>query len=400
MPVIEPEDKPRKKALFTARVYPTVVETLRAYCEFLNSSSQHHVVEELLSLRLQPRQGVPGSARKASARQTRRAFLKGGHVMLRTVLEYRGLVSAVVAAGVWSFGHLRVPFPATNDILVLVAANAPHVHAAIRVILSPLWFTSPLLVSSFALSLVYIFFLRARAGIERIALPRYPELADRTALFLVLGEIHKERRPTAVDQPRWLTIPRRALFTGIGIFGAVGSGKTTCCMYPFAEQLLAYRRDDPERRIGGLVLEVKGDFCYCLRETLRKHGREDDYIELSLDCPYRYNPLYNDLEAYALAYGIASLLTNLFGRGKEPFWQQAYTNVVKFIVLLHKSLYGYVTLFDVYECAINPDLLSRRVAEGQALFEPGEVLLIDPGAYHDAPQLRPSTSKWTRRSTV
>ena len=46
---------------------------------------------------------------------------------------------------------------------------------------------------------------------------------------------------------------------------------------------------------------------------------------------YRYNPLHNDLDAYALAYSIASLLNNLFGKGKEPFWQQAYTNLVKFI---------------------------------------------------------------------
>ena len=48
MPVIEPEAKPCKKVLFTARVNPSVVETLRAYCELLNSSSQHHVVEQLL----------------------------------------------------------------------------------------------------------------------------------------------------------------------------------------------------------------------------------------------------------------------------------------------------------------------------------------------------------------
>jgi hypothetical protein len=303
--------------------------------------------------------------------------------VLRILLEHRGLVSAIVAAGVWSFGHLPFSFPATNDMLVIVAANTPHVHAAIRIAFSVLWFTS-----SFALSFVYIFLLQPRAGIERIALPRYPEPAHRSALFLVLGEIHKERKPNAIEQPHWLTIPRRALFTGIGIFGAVGSGKTTCCMYPFAEQLLAYRRDDHEQRIGALVLEVKGDFCYRVREILRKHGREDDYIELSLDCPYRYNPLYNGLEAYALAYGIASLLTNLFGRGKEPFWQQAYTNVVKFIVLLHQSVYGYVTLFDVYECAINPDLLSRRVAEGKALFEPGEFLLVDPHDYYNAPDLK------------
>jgi len=67
------------------------------------------------------------------------------------------------------------------------------------------------------------------------------------------------------------------------------------------------------------------------------------------------------LDAYALAYGIASLLNNLFGRGKEPFWQQAYTNLVKFIILLHKVLYDYVTLFDIYEGAINPGLLEQRI---------------------------------------
>jgi hypothetical protein len=111
------------------------------------------------------------------------------------------------------------------------------------------------------------------------------------------------------------------LFTGVAILGAIGSGKTSCCMYPFAEQILAYRSGDTERRIGGLVLKVKGDFCHRVKEILARHGRAEDYIEISLDSQYRYNPLQSDLDAYALAYNIASLLNNLFGRGKEPFWQ-------------------------------------------------------------------------------
>ena len=56
---------------------------------------------------------------------------------------------------------------------------------------------------------------------------------------------------------------------------------------------------------------------------LEKYGRREDYVEISLASPYRYDPLHNELEAYALAYGIASLLNNLFGRGTELFWQQA-----------------------------------------------------------------------------
>jgi hypothetical protein len=147
-------------------------------------------------------------------------------------------------------------------------------------------------------------------------------------------------------------------------------------MYPFAEQILAYRAADPDRRIGGLILEVKGDFCARVREILARHGRADDYVEISLDSDYRYNPLHNDLDAYALAYNIASLLNNLFGRGKEPFWQQAYTNLVKFIILLHKVAFDYVTLFDVYECAINPDLLETRIKEAERrLIEADSVLL-------------------------
>ena len=105
---------------------------------------------------------------------------------------------------------------------------------------------------------------------------------------------------------------------------------------------------------------MKGDFCRHVRDILERHGRGDDYVEVSLDSPYRYNPLHNDLDAYALAYGIATLMTNLFGRGKEPFWQQASTNLVKFVILLHQTLDDYVTLFQVYEHVINPDKLRAQ----------------------------------------
>jgi len=174
--------------------------------------------------------------------------------------------------------------------------------------------------------------------------------------------------------------------TEIAIFGAIGSGKTSGCMVPFAEQLLAYRAGDPEKRIAGLFLEVKGVFCYKLKRLLEQHGRGGDYLEVSLESCYRYNPLYSDLDAYALAYGIASVLNNLFGKGKGPFWQQAYTNLVKFVILLHKVLYDYVTLFDVYQGAINPNLLEQKIQEGERLFQ-SEYLLISMEAFLDEPEL-------------
>src|SRR5262249_9077150 len=119
---------------------------------------------------------------------------------------------------------------------------------------------------------------------------------------------------------------------------------------------------------------------------LERHRRGEDYVEVSLQGEYRYNPLHNDQDAYALAFGIASLLNNLFGRGKEPFWQQAYTNVVKFIILLHKVLDDYVTLFDVYECAINPKLLEQKIEEGDRRFS-SEYLSIEIDAFQQHPAL-------------
>ncbi len=110
-------------------------------------------------------------------------------------------------------------------------------------------------------------------------------------------------------------------------------------------------------------------------------------MEVNLNADYRYNPLYNDLDAYALAYNIASLLNNLFGKGKEPFWQQAYTNLVKFIIQLHKVAYDYVTLFDVYECAINPELLEKRIHEAEQLVRGRHYFVVSDSLFRSHPEL-------------
>lgn len=139
------------------------------------------------------------------------------------------------------------------------------------------------------------------------------------------------------SEPRWLTIPERGLYTGMAIVGAVGTGKTSACIYPSAEQLLGFAAGDDARKLSALIPEVKGDFCRHAPDILERHGRAADYVEVSLTSPYRYNPPHNDLDAYALATA-SPLMTNLFGRGKEPFWQQASTNLVKLAILLHQTL--------------------------------------------------------------
>jgi hypothetical protein len=51
------------------------------------------------------------------------------------------------------------------------------------------------------------------------------------------------------------------------------------------------------------------------------------------------------------------------------------------IILLHKVLYDYVTLFDVYECAINPNKLEIKIAAGEQLFGTADYVLLDDALY-------------------
>src|SRR5213593_397573 len=305
---------------------------------------------------------------------------------MQAVVASRGLVSVTLAAMVGLTLISRLPFPDENNLLQLMRLQAPSVFFGIKWTYLAMLFTTPYIGFSLLFSLAYIFIGGEGASRPGGKLPPYPEAATRDRLFLVIGELHHPRHPEPVQNPRWLVIPERGLYTGLAVFGAVGSGKTTSCILPFAEQVLAYRAHDEEKRVGGLVLEVKGDFCRKLHDILVKYDRVDDYVEVSLQGDWRYNPLHNDQDAYALAFGIASLLNNLFGRGKEPFWQQAYTNLVKFIILLHKVAFDYVTLFDVYECAINPDLLENRINEAERRLAELDSVLVSEETYLKHPR--------------
>ena len=287
--------------------------------------------------------------------------------MMQRVLASRHFLASLLAMGTGAFIFYWRPFPEESLFLHLISLRAPNAFVTFRWIYNVCLFSTPYLFYLTTLSGFYVATLKYRQRVTPGHLPPYPDPGKRDELFLVVGEVHDPRKPGPSQTPRWLTIPERGLFTGTVILGAVGSGKTATAMYPFAEQILAFKASDQEHKIGGLVLEVKGDFGRKVKEILDRHGRGEDFIEISLDCEYRYNPLHNDLDAYALAFNIASLLNNLFGRGKEPFWQQAYTNLVKFIILLHKIAYDYVTLFNVYECAISPPLLEQRIREAEEI---------------------------------
>src|SRR6266850_1752095 len=310
--------------------------------------------------------------------------------MLRTVVEARTLVAMMVAACVGTWGLRVHPVDQENLFLALIAAKDPTVFHVLTYGYATLWFSTPFFAASVALSTLAIVAYRHAPSVRTRPLPPYPSPERRPSPSVVLGEAHFLTTPGPAHSPDWLTIPQRGLYTGIAILGAVGTGKTSACMYPYVDQLLRWRAQDPKRKVGGLVMEVKGDFCRQVRTILAKAGREDDYLEIGLNTGYCYNPLHNDLDPYAVAYAIASLFNNLFGKSSEPFWQQAYTDLLKFVISLRRISEGYTTLSEVYRYIINEAEIDKNIRALNAQFkQPPDVIAISRQDYEyelrDAP---------------
>ena len=269
----------------------------------------------------------------------------------------------------WSF--VRRPFPMLGEspLLDLVDYHTPNFYGWVT-----LWYyASPfvaVMLAGLILMSVWKVWLegRGRDFATFGGLPTWPLSPRQKAPAIVIGEVHHPVEAREIFNPSWLTIPERGLYTGVAIFGAVGSGKTSACMHPFARQLLGWQAENPQKRAAALMLEVKGDFCHDIRRILADAGREKDYIELGMKGRWQWNPLSAWwLDSYSLAYTVSSLLNQLFGKGKEPFWQQAYTNLVRWIIELHRALpERWVTLRQVYRCAIDPALFAAKIEQAEA----------------------------------
>ena len=287
-------------------------------------------------------------------------------------MKLRHIFLSVLAVSAAIARYISSPFPAgsENPVVALMALNAP-----VLLWLAHGWYALMPGVAVFIGGTLFsgvwhVWFESApRMKQGKGGLPPWPIAPSDEKPAIVVGETHHPVEAREVPNPYWLVIPERGLYTGVAIFGAVGSGKTSACMHPFTRQLLGWQAWNPERRAAALVLEVKGDFCYDIREILKAAKREEDYMEIGMDGKYQWNPLgAHWLDSYSLAYTVSSLLNQLFGKGKDPFWQQAYTNLVKWIIELYRIFPDrWVTLRDVYRCAIDHELFQQKLDEAKGV---------------------------------
>ncbi len=281
----------------------------------------------------------------------------------RPLIEYRFLLSLGLSAACGIVLQSLYPVHDADPLLRLLELERPAIFHGLIWSYSLFLFSTPFLVFSILFSLAYVHFYAPKPNEASGPLPPYPDPLLRNELELIVGELHHQLKPKPSPAPRWLSIPERGLYTGICVVGAIGSGKTKAVILPAMRQLFAYRASDPLLRLSGIVLEVKGDLCRQVQRILEGCGRGQDYVDVSLDGDIRYNPLNNDADAYAQAFNIASVIVAIWGKGKEPFWQQSYTDLVRYIIMLHRVRDGYVTMLDIFRTVISSGTLERMLIE-------------------------------------
>jgi hypothetical protein len=279
----------------------------------------------------------------------------------RPLAEYRVILSFGLSAACGLVLHSLYPIDDADPFLRLLELERPAIFHGLVWSYSLFLYSTPFLVFSILFSLAYIHLYEPKPDEIAGELPPYPDPRLRQDLFLVAGELHQQLKPLPSPAPSWLCISERGLYTGVCVVGAIGSGKTQAVILPAMQQLFAYRANDPEQRLSGVVLEVKGDLCRQVAKILAGWGRAEDYVEVSLTGNVRYNPLNNDSDAYAQAFNIASVITAIWGKGKEPFWQQSYTDLVRYVIMLHRVRDGYLTMLDIFRTVISSGTLEEML---------------------------------------
>ena len=166
-------------------------------------------------------------------------------------------------------------------------------------------------------------------------------------------------------------IPEKGLYQNILITGTIGTGKTSSAMYPFTEQLIEYESENYDKKIGMLILDVKGNYFNQVRKFAYKYNRLDDVIVIELGGKYKYNPLNkSNLKASVLANRLKIILELFSGKTTESYWidksEQILCECIKFCRLYND---GYVNFEELHNLVTNQNYYIEKIEIVKKLFQ-------------------------------
>lgn len=192
-------------------------------------------------------------------------------------------------------------------------------------------------------------------------------LKDKKELNLFLGIEEKTDNKIYLNE--------KSLFQNILITGTIGSGKTSSAIYPFLDQLLAYENKNLNKKLGMLILDVKGNMIYQIKNYAKKYNREDDLIVISLNSGEKYNPLHKpNISPIVLANRLKTILNLFSPNNSESFWldkvEQILSESIKLCRIYNN---GYVTFEEIHKLISSNNYLKSKLLKLKKLFQKGRL---------------------------
>lgn len=161
-----------------------------------------------------------------------------------------------------------------------------------------------------------------------------------------------------------IKIPEKSLYQNILVTGTIGTGKTSSAMYPFTKQLIEYKSNSTNEKLGMLILDVKGNYFSKVYEYCSHAKRLNDLITIDLSGNIKYNPLHKpNLKPSVLADRLKTILLLFSPNNSESFWldkvETVLTECIKLVRLYNN---GYVTFEELHNLVVFPNYYKSKVS--------------------------------------
>jgi len=174
-------------------------------------------------------------------------------------------------------------------------------------------------------------------------------------LELLIGENEKTKE--------LIYLPEKSLYQNILVTGTIGTGKTSSAMYPFTKQLIKYAHQNYEKKLGMLILDVKGNYYQKVLEFAKEFNRQEDVIIIELGGKYHYNPLHKpNLKPSILANRLKTILLLFSKNNSESYWldkaEQILAETIKLCRLYNNN---YVTFEELHKLVTQPNYYLEKI---------------------------------------
>jgi len=132
------------------------------------------------------------------------------------------------------------------------------------------------------------------------------------------------------------------LYRHLIVFGTTGCGKTRYVLLPLLRSLLARDAEDPEKRAGALILDVKGDMIEHIQAVMAAAGRTDKLLIIGRGGNSWVNPFVGQApDSRAAAERMMQLVRGLHsverGGSYDDYWRENNRRILQVAAVLTRA---------------------------------------------------------------